>query len=603
MPVRTLGVLSLTKFIPFLGVLDHLALLAPGASTAQNVHADPVLEPLWDDILQYAPRPASSRVASATATEVVQDDELLGAARARLPEALLLLWCALVFADHRLDAAVREVLTDSDGRFVEGALNKDSLTIALGGRPEFAGTKQITNVLRNLAQAGIFVPEQTGQTIVGVQQFLPTAFAVPSLLRLIQDRVEYWADDTRFAPASSAHALDFALALGANHWLGLTRDEFIRASRGAAAPVPAAVRKPVPDEIAELAELLDAKRQVILQGPPGTGKTHLATAYIDWATDWRRPESRLQTILDALPQRERTPIRIADEVERLGLSALWDIVQFHPSYEYNDFVRTLAAQPVPGGVTFVAQHRILSLIAAVGVELAARGSDCELVLVLDELNRGNIPSIFGELLYALEYRGQPVATAYSVNGDASITIPESLSIIGTMNTADRSIAVIDYALRRRFVFITVPATERPLVNHTGYVDERHRAAALLLFAAVRDALGGSAAGIQVGPSYYLPSGTAVDLGAGLRELASRFVYEVLPLLGEYVLEGELDDGELASLAGGLGINPTTPARDQVDALYVTLHGHSAPAAAGTERDEAGDATADEEVPEENTKPQ
>lgn len=572
-----MGELSLTKFIRFPDVLDHLGLLTPGATTAHDVHADPVLEPLWDDIVQYVPRPAGSRAVNATTNEVVQDDELLGAIRSRRPEARLLLWCALIFADARIDSAVREVLTDADGRFIEGMLNTDSLTIALGARPDFAGRKKITNVLRNMDQAGIFTPKENGLTIVGVQQFQPTAFAVPSLVRLIQDRVEYWADDTRFAPASPDHALDFALALGANHWLGLTRDEFIRASRGAGASVAAAQRKPVPGEIAELAELLQAKRQVVLQGPPGTGKTHLATAYIDWATSGRRFDSRLQTILDALPLRERTPVRIADEVERLGLSALWDIVQFHPSYEYNDFVRTLAAQPVPGGVTFVSQHRILSLLAAVGVELSARGSTCELILVLDEVNRGNIPSIFGELLYALEYRGQPVATAYSVDGDASITIPHALSIIGTMNTADRSIAVIDYALRRRFVFITVPATDRPIVSHTGYVDERHRAAALRLFGLVHDVLGGSLAGIQVGPSYYLPSGNAADLDEGLRALAARFVYEVLPLLGEYVLEGEVDDADLASLTASLGIDSDASARDQVAALQAALLAQTAPA--------------------------
>lgn len=578
MPVRPMGELSLTKFIRFPDVIDHLYFLNPGVTTAQDVHADPFLEPLWDDIVQYAPRPASSRAVSATATAIVQDDELLTAIRGRLPEAPLLLWCALVFADSRLDAAVREVLTDADGRFIEGMLNTSSLANALSNRPDFAGRKKITNILRNMDQAGIFIPEESGMTIVGVQQFRPTGFAVPSLLRLIQNRVEYWADDTRFAPASTAHTLDFALALGANHWLGLTRDEFVRAARGAGAPVAAAVREPVPSEIAELAEMLQAKRQVVLQGPPGTGKTHLATAYIDWATTSRRADSRLQNILDALPLRERTAVRIADEVERLGLSALWDIVQFHPSYEYNDFVRTLAAQPVPGGVTFVAQHRILSLIAAVGEELSARASSCELILVLDEVNRGNIPSIFGELLYALEYRGQPVATAYSVDGDASITIPESLSIIGTMNTADRSIAVIDYALRRRFVFITVPATDRPITTHTGYVDERHRSAAQRLFTAVHEALGGSLAGIQVGPSYYLPSGNAADLDGGLRELSSRFVYEVLPLLGEYVLEGELDDADLTTLTTTFGIDLDTPARDQVAALHLALVGQTAPTA-------------------------
>lgn len=578
MPVRPMGELSLTKFIRFPDVLDHLGFLVPGVTTAQDVHADPLLEPLWDDIVQYAPRPASSRAVSATATAIVQDDELLSAIRGRLPEAPLLLWCALVFADSRLDAAVREVLTDADGRFIEGMLNTGSLANALSNRPDFAGRKKITNILRNMDQAGIFIPEESGMTIVGVQQFRPTGFAVPSVLRLIQNRVEYWADDTRFAPASAAHTLDFALALGANHWLGLTRDEFVRAARGAGAPVAAAVRGTVPSDIVELAEMLQAKRQVVLQGPPGTGKTHLATAYIDWATTSRRADSRLQNILDALPLRERTAVRIADEVERLGLSALWDIVQFHPSYEYNDFVRTLAAQPVPGGVTFVAQHRILSLIAAVGEELSARASSCELILVLDEVNRGNIPSIFGELLYALEYRGQPVATAYSVDGDASITIPESLSIIGTMNTADRSIAVIDYALRRRFVFITVPATDRPITTHTGYVDERHRSAAQRLFTAVHEALGGSLAGIQVGPSYYLPSGNAADLDGGLRELSSRFVYEVLPLLGEYVLEGELDDADLTTLTTTFGIDLDTPARDQVAALHLALVGQTAPTA-------------------------
>lgn len=577
MPVRTLGVLSLTKYYRFADVIDRLAVLVPGSSTAADVHSNPLLEPLWDDIVQYAPRPATSRAVSATAAAIVQDDELLGAARGQLPEAPLLLWCALVFADNRIDAAVREVMTDADGRFIEGLLNKDSLTMALAGRSDFDADKAKTNILQNMHQAGIFIPERSGSTIIGVERFLPTAFAVPAVLRLIQDRVKYWADDFWVAPSSPDRALDFALALGVNHWLGLTRDEFVRASRGAGAPIPVAQRKPAPAEIAELAELLNAKRQVVLQGPPGTGKTHLATAYIDWATDGRRSDSRLQAILDALPLRERTPIRIADEVERLGLSALWDIVQFHPSYEYNDFVRTLAAQPVPGGVTFVAQHRMLSLIAAVGVELSARRSSCELILVLDEVNRGNIPSIFGELLYALEYRGQPVATAYSVNGDASITVPENLSIIGTMNTADRSIAVIDYALRRRFVFITVPATDRPLVGHTGYVNEQHRAAALRLFAVVHDALGGSLAGIQVGPSYYLPSGKAADLDEGLRELSSRFVYEVLPLLGEYVLEGELDDGDFAGLTAALGVDPNAPARDQVGALHAVLLDQAAPA--------------------------
>lgn len=578
MPIRLVGVLSLTKFYKFSDVMHELALLQPGATTGADVQANPVLAPLWNDIVQFEPRPATAH-APGTATQVVIDDELLRAARDGRDDRWLLLWCALLVADHRMEAVVREVLTDADGRFITANMSGDGLAAALvnwqdyngnGTRTPTRNDKPITNMLRFLSDGELMEPEEYGKSIIGVKRLLPTAFAVPGLLRLLQDRADYWGESAAFQPAVNSDPVDFALALGANHWLGLAREEFVRAARGAGPAVSPTPRQPVPADLVELHDLLESKRQVVLQGPPGTGKTHLAKAYIDWASNARRDDSRLQTILDSLPLRERNPVRIADEVERLGLNALWEIVQFHPSYEYNDFVRTLAAEPVPGGVTFVPRHRILSLIAAVGVELESRGSSCELVLVLDEVNRGNIPSIFGELLYALEYRGQPVATAYSVEGDASITIPERLSVIGTMNTADRSIAVIDYALRRRFVFLTVPASGKPIDQHGGYVTQKHRDAARYLFDAVHEVLGESASGIQVGPSYYLPSRTGVAEDVAIRELASRFVYEVLPLLDEYVLEGELDSASVGTLLTDLAIDRDVPTADQVDSLQAAL---------------------------------
>lgn len=570
MPVHLLGVLSLTKFIPIPEVLKALARLEPGVTTAADVRAVPVLADIWNDLIEFDPRPKN---ASAPAgKELVVDDTLLSAARNGDAEGLLLLWCAILLADHRLEEIVRTWLTDADGRFIDQRLARDVLFAELQTHSAFGGdpTKATTNLLRNLVNAGLFVPVIHGGSITGVERFLPTGFAVPSLIRLIGDRVEYWADDARFLPTGADTMLEFALALGANHWLGLTRDEFTRAAHGAVQSVPPTPRLPVPNDLVELQDLVESKRQVVLQGPPGTGKTYLAKAYIDWASGGRRDDSRLQNLLDRLPMRERTPERIADEVERLGLSALWEIVQFHPSYEYNDFVRTLAAEPVPGGVTFVARHRILSLIAAAGIELERRGSDCELVLVLDEVNRGNIPAIFGELLYALEYRGQPVATPYAVDGDASITIPDRLSIIGTMNTADRSIAVIDYALRRRFVFLNVPASGKPIEQHPHYSSNKHRDAARALFDAVHATLASSAPGIQVGPSYYLPTRVGLTESEAVRELASRFVYEVLPLLDEYVLEGELDEATLMTLLGSFGIDRDLATLDQVAALRDTL---------------------------------
>ena len=73
-------------------------------------------------------------------------------------------------------------------------------------------------------------------------------------------------------------------------------------------------------------------------------------------------------------------------------------------------------------------------------------------LIIDEINRANLATVFGELIYGLEYRTEPVATPYSVNNNNRIIIPDNLYIIGTMNTADKSIGGIDYAIRRRFLF-------------------------------------------------------------------------------------------------------------------------------------------------------
>src|SRR5690606_7139407 len=82
------------------------------------------------------------------------------------------------------------------------------------------------------------------------------------------------------------------------------------------------------------------------------------------------------------------------------------------------------------------------------------------VLIIDEINRANLPAVLGELIYALEYRGEGVDSMYDLDGDTSIILPPNLYIIGTMNTADRSVGHIDYAIRRRFAFVEVlPSAE------------------------------------------------------------------------------------------------------------------------------------------------
>jgi len=207
--------------------------------------------------------------------------------------------------------------------------------------------------------------------------------------------------------------------------------------------------QPLPSELEELHQQLRRKRQVILQGPPGVGKTFAARRYISWLAHGNPERARLTSHLGALPKDGRTVEALAGEVESSGLRVVWDIVQFHPSYTYECFIRGLVAQPVEQGITFEARHKVGGLMTAVAKALSERGSEARAVLVIDEINRGDISKIFGELIYGLEYRDQPVASPYSVDGSSEIVIPSNLDFIGTMNTADRSIALVDYALRRR----------------------------------------------------------------------------------------------------------------------------------------------------------
>jgi len=157
------------------------------------------------------------------------------------------------------------------------------------------------------------------------------------------------------------------------------------------------------------------KKQVILYGPPGTGKTFMA---------------------------ERLARHLIGSNEGDGF---WDIVQFHPSYGYEDFMQGIRPATTPaGGLSYeMAEGRFLQFCAKV----EKRKGLC--VLIVDEINRANLSRVFGELMYLLEYRDQPITLA----GGRAFRIPENVRVIGTMNTADRSIALVDHALRRRFAFL------------------------------------------------------------------------------------------------------------------------------------------------------
>lgn len=595
-PVPTVGKISFTKFTSPEATMQKLALVVPGESTAEEVEQlldSDVTEgstpaPLWNDLLDYDP-PIRGRAAAGG--QIAIDNELLRAARDHAGYQYVLFWAALNLADNRLDTITRDTLTHDDGRFDVAMINKQALYDVLESHPDDdfpKGDKATTNILSLLERCRLIIPAKTGPSIVGVEQVLPTRQAARPLTTLVAERLARQG----ILPAPGGEA-DLALAIGANAWLGLSRTEFLDALLPDQDAQPRSQRPNLPDDLKELDSQLRRKRQVVLQGPPGAGKTYVARRYVEWATAGRADESRLQSIIDSLPVNERTIHGVTDEIERRGLATVWDIVQFHPGYDYTDFVRALVAEPRGSGVTFTPRHKLFSLFAGIAHLTQQKGSPVDFVLILDEINRGDIPNIFGELLYALEYRNEAVSTPYAIEGNASITVPDNLFLIGTMNTADRSIAVIDYALRRRFVFLDIAATDQPILSYP-FDSEVARAAALYLAEATRQTLSDAPSGLKVGPSYFLADSDGVD--SALHVLASRFIYEVLPLLTEYEMEGEIDTAALANLRRELDISGDVTQEAQTELLV--RHLESIPGSGnntdGDDRsdDTTGDATPD-----------
>lgn len=287
--------------------------------------------------------------------------------------------------------------------------------------------------------------------------------------------------------------------------------------------------------LAELATTISRKGQVVLYGPPGTGKTYNARRFsVWWLSAQGNSEESKRVLGDADVFRSaEARLSASDTDENIGQLTR---VTFHPSYTYEDFVE--GYKPVPTG-TGQLDLRMTDGVFKRVCRAAQADTDRPYLLLIDEVNRGNIPKIFGELITLLEFDKREMTVVLPQSRE-TFSVPRNVFLLGTMNTADRSIKLLDAALRRRFAFIELMPDTKPLGG--GKVGDLDLALFLTGLNSKIAATEGREK--QIGHSFLLTdTGDPVTSHA---EFAQRFRYEILPLLQEYAYE---DYAELESYIG------------------------------------------------------
>lgn len=374
--------------------------------------------------------------------------------------------------------------------------------------------KQSAQLFRFVAgiHEGDYVLAANGATILGIgrvkgEYFYAPGSSFPNRLPVDWLCTKEWKLPIREGLMTTVHEI------GKEHFENLIEIERVLLEELEPKPTSS---KPGPPPLTGIVEriesALERKGQVILFGPPGTGKTYWA----EMAARELASRSRFQKSWENLGDSEQGEAR----------HAVWTCT-FHSAYGYEDFIEGYRPTEKAGHLMYELKDGIFKKLCGE----AARAPGKNFYLIIDEINRGDVPRIFGELLTVIEKtrRSHPVMLATS---GENFQVPKNVFVIGTMNTADRSIALLDAALRRRFGFVELLPDSTllkdaapagiPLRLWLNAVNER------LLEKLRRDARN-----LQIGHAYFMHDGHPI------RE-NSRFVAtvrdELIPLLEEYCYE-------------------------------------------------------------------
>ena len=288
---------------------------------------------------------------------------------------------------------------------------------------------------------------------------------------------------------------------------------------------------PLSGPAVEAMRLLKANRNVILYGSPGTGKT--------WAA-----------------------MKIREHWEYSSGRGSVMLTTFHPSYSYEDFVQ--GWRPSTAGSAFHLVDGVLFQAATLAVDFATLSPSRPVLLIIDEINRADVARVFGEVVTFLEHDKRDIPFTTALDRTATRTFPKSLYVLGTMNTADKSISLLDVALRRRFSFVRCPPDPSAFAT-LNWVSTRHGVALADILEKINARLARHKVEMDRHVGHTLLAVSPTPDSEVDQKLTDRLRYEVLPLVEDYLFG---DPVQVADVLPGL-IDPASGAHLLTDASQLS----------------------------------